>query len=115
VDEATRSWLLAQLGTATNLADLDTRYTRLGKARAVAIETLNQRKADLINNQPASVNISSVVSVAYTENIKALERQIALLESADAPPAPDEPADDTSDNDTDPGWSIVRLVERPRR
>ncbi|MFF9787194.1 hypothetical protein [Streptomyces nigrescens] len=115
MDDATRSWLLAQLGTATDLVDLDARYTRLGRARAVAIEILSQRKADLINNQPASVNISSVVSVAYTENIKALERQIALLESADALPAPDEPADDTSDDDTDPGWSIVQLIERPRR
>nr|WSX25588.1 hypothetical protein OG690_37860 [Streptomyces tubercidicus] len=114
MDEATRSWLLAQLGTATNLADLEARYTRLGKARAVAIEILNQRKADLINNQPASVNISSVVSVTYTENIKAIERQLALLEAADALPAPDEPVDDTSDDDA-PGWSVVRLIERPRR
>ncbi|MEU8682986.1 hypothetical protein [Streptomyces sp. NPDC048611] len=113
MDVATRSWLLAQLGTNTNLSDLEARYTRLGKARAVAIEVLTQRKADLIA-QPASVNVSSVVGVTYTENIKALERQIALLEAADAPPAPDEPTDDTA-GDTDSGWSIVQLVERPRR
>ncbi|MFF3547051.1 hypothetical protein ACFYXD_35100 [Streptomyces platensis] len=114
MDVATRSWLYAQLGTATDLADLETRYTRLGRARAVAIEVLTQRKADLIA-QPASVNVSSVVGVTYTENIKALERQILALEAEDAPPAPDEPAEDTSDNDTESGWSIVRLVERPRR
>ncbi|MEW9521794.1 hypothetical protein [Streptomyces tubercidicus] len=115
MDEATRSWLLAQLGTATNLADLDARYTRLGKARAVAIEVLNQRLADLFSNQPASVTIPNAIGLGYAENIKAIERKIALLEAADAPPAPDEPADNTSDDDTDPGWSIVQLIERPRR
>jgi hypothetical protein len=113
VDDATRSWLLAQLGTATDLVDLDARYTRLGKARAVAIEILNQRKADLINNQPASVNISSVLSVTYTENIKAIERQIALLEAADAPPAPDEPT--IPEDDSISTFGVIRLIERPRR
>lgn len=115
MDDATRRWLLDQLGTNTDLVDLEARYTLLGKARAVAVSVLNQRKADLVNNQPASVNISSVVAVAYTENIKALERQILALEAEGAPPAPDEPTEDASDDDTESGWSIVQLIERPRR
>ena len=111
MDDATRRWLLAQLGTATDLDDLDERYTRLGSARAVAIEVLYERKANLVNGQPASLTVSGVVGATYTENIKALERQIAFLEGGGAP-APDE-----SDGDDDPvsGWSIVRLIERPRR
>lgn len=113
MDDATLRWLLSQLGTNTDTADLVDRYTRLGTARAVAIEVLNQRKADLINNQPASVNISSVLSVTYTENIKAIERQIALLEAADAPPAPDEPT--TPDGDVAGQFGTIRLIERPRR
>lgn len=112
VDDATRQWLLSQLGTATDTADLDTRYTRLGTARAVAIEILYQRKADLLA-QPASVGVSGVVSVTYTENIKAIERQIALLESG-YPPAPDETTD-PDDGDGDLGFGVIRLRERPRR
>jgi len=105
-----QAWLLSQLGTATPVADLDTRYTRLGTARAVALEVLYERKAALIQ-QPASVNVSSVVSVAFTENIKALERQIALLEAGE-PPAPDDPAGTGSDTTY---IGVARLVERPRR
>ncbi|MFK8851248.1 hypothetical protein [Streptomyces sp. Ac-502] len=110
MDDATRKWLLSQLGTATDTADLDTRYARLGSARAVALEVLYQRKADLLA-QPASISVSAVVSVAYTENIKALERQIAYLEGGGSP-APDEPS---TDDPSGFGWSVVRLIERPRR
>ncbi|CAL9667036.1 hypothetical protein SUDANB145_07212 (plasmid) [Streptomyces sp. enrichment culture] len=105
-----QAWLLAQLGPTTAVADLETRYTRLGTARAVAIEVLYERKAALLQ-QPASVNVSGVVAVTFTENIKALERQIALLESGE-PPAPDDP-DGTGTGDTRLG--VVRLVARPRR
>lgn len=111
MDATVRAWLIAQLGTATNLADLDQRYTRLGTARAVALEVLYERKAALVMEQPASVNVSSVVGVTYTENIKAIERDIARLESGQ-PPAPDDPpADDTSSI----GFSVIQLRERPRR
>ncbi|MEU7435741.1 hypothetical protein AB0B07_33610 [Streptomyces sioyaensis] len=112
MDDATRSWLLAQLGTNTNLADLDARYTRLGKARAVAIEVLTQRKADLIE-QPSVIGVSAVVNINTTGNIAALERQIAALEAEDAPPAPDEPADSATSSDD--RFGIIRLVERRRR
>ncbi len=110
MDAATQAWLLAQLGTTTDLTDLNARYTRLGTARAVALEILYERKAALIA-QPASVNVSSVVAVTFTENIKALERQIALLESGQ-PPAPDDPA---GTGDTTTYLGVVQLVERPRR
>jgi hypothetical protein len=106
-----QAWLLSQLGPTTPLADLETRYQRLGTARAVAIEVLYERKAALIQ-QPASVNVSGVVGVTYTENIKALERQIALLESGE-PPAPDDLPGTGDPNAVQLG--MFRLVERPRR
>jgi hypothetical protein len=109
MDTAVRAWLLAQLGTTTDLTDLETRYTRLGGARAVALEVLRERLATL-RAQPASVNVSSVVSVSYTENIRAYERQIALLE-AGQPPAPDD-ATDTTDYG---GFDVITLTARPRR
>ncbi|MEU1908365.1 hypothetical protein [Streptomyces hygroscopicus] len=110
MDDATRAWLISQLGTATDLADLDQRYARLGSARAVALEVLYERKAALVMGQPASVNVSSVVSVTYTENIKAIERQIALLENGE-PPAPDDPTDGTGNG----GLEVIQLIERRRR
>lgn len=111
MDTDTRAWLIGQLGTATDLTDLDTRYTRLGAARAVALEILYERKADLLA-QPATVNVSGVVSVSYAETIKALERQIALLESGE-PPAPDEPG---PGEDGHPGaFGTIQMIARPRR
>lgn len=110
LDTAVQAWLTGQLGTDTNTADLEARYSRLGTARAVALEVLNQRLADL-RAQASTINVSSVVSVSYVENIKAYERQIALLE-AGASPAPDDPADTTS---SDPQLGVFYLVERPRR
>jgi hypothetical protein len=110
LDTNVQAWLLAQLGTATPTAGLETRYARLGTARAVALEVLYERKAALVQ-QPASVNVSSVVSVVFSENIKALERQIALLEAGD-PPAPDDPI--TGDSSTTQIGVFV-LKERGRR
>lgn len=111
MDTATQAWLISQLGTATDLTDLNARYTRLGKARAVALEILNQRLADL-RAQVATVNLSSVVSVSYTENIKAYERQILALEAGSSP-APDETIPGTGDDTILLG--TFQLVERRRR
>lgn len=110
MNETVKAWLLAQLGETTPIADLETRYTRLGTARAVALEVLRGRLATLLQ-QPGTVNVSGVVSVGFAENIKALERQIALLE-AGTPPAPDDPAASPEDADT---IGLVFLRERPRR
>lgn len=111
MDTAVQAWLKSQLGTATDLIDLAARYTRLGTARAVAIEVINERLADL-RAQVATVNVSSVVSVSFAENIKAYERQLALLESG-SPPAPDDPT--VPDDSPDTHLGMLYLVERPRR
>jgi hypothetical protein len=112
VDTATQAWLISQLGTATDLTDLNTRYTRLGKARAVALEVLNERLAAL-RAQASTVNLSGAVSVSFTENIKSYERQIAGLEAGGSP-APDEPAPGTTD-DASVVLGTFQLVERRRR
>lgn len=110
MDPAVKAWLLAQLGEATPVADLETRYTRLGSARAVALEVLRGRLAALIQ-QPSTVNVPNAIGVGFSENIRALERQIARLESGD-PAAPDDPADSSSDDAT---FGVFFLRERPRR
>ncbi|WP_331746898.1 hypothetical protein OH809_45050 (plasmid) [Streptomyces sp. NBC_00873] len=110
MDTAVRAWLISQLGTDTDLTDLEQRYTRLGTARAVALEILRERLAAL-RAQPSVVNVSSVVGVNYTANITSYERQIAALEAGE-PPAPDDPTDPDGSGD---GFGLVYLVERPRR
>ncbi|MCX5000995.1 hypothetical protein [Streptomyces longwoodensis] len=110
MDAATLAWLHAELGTTTDQADLTTRYTRLGTARAVAIEVIRERLAAL-RAQPAKVTVNGVVGVDYTETIKAYERQLTILESGQ-PPAPDDPAGTGTDANT---IGIVYLRERARR
>lgn len=112
MDTATQAWLISQLGTATDLTDLTNRYARLGAARAVALEVLNQRLADL-RSQASTVNVSGVVSVSFAENIKSYERKIAALEEG-VPPAPDEP-DTPAEDEADTTLGMLYLVERPRR
>lgn len=114
MDAAVRAWLISQLGTNTDLADLDTRYTRLGTARAVALEILRERLAALIHDQPSSLTVSGVVALSFTENIKAIERQINQLENGE-PPAPDDPGTQGPDDGVPDGYGIIQLVERPRR
>ncbi|MFB8122127.1 hypothetical protein ACFVG1_13145 [Streptomyces bacillaris] len=109
VNTAVRAWLLSELGTTTDVPDLEARYARLRSGRAVAIEVTRERLAAL-RGQPSTVNVSGVVSVSYTETIKAYERQLAAL-IAGEPPAPDDPDDDTSGD----GFGLIQLVERPRR
>lgn len=108
-----KAWLLAQLGTTTPIADLETRFTRLGTARAVALEVLRERLATL-RSQPATVNVSSVVSVSNVENIKAYERQITRLE-AGIPLAPDEEDPDGDGLPGDQSLQVITLTARPRR
>lgn len=110
MDTAVRAWLLAQLGTDTPIADLETRLGRLGTARAVALEVVRERLAKL-RAQPSTLNVNSVLSVSFSENIRAYERQIAALEAGE-PPAPDDPVDDSTTTDA---LGIIQLVGRPRR
>ncbi|MFC8339281.1 hypothetical protein ACFUJX_20035 [Streptomyces rubiginosohelvolus] len=111
MDTAVREWLLSQLGRSTDLADLTARYTRLGSGRAVAIEVVRERLADLLAS-PGSVAVSGVVSINTSANIAAYERQLAALESGQ-PPAPDDPP--TPDDKDTSSFGLIQLVERPRR
>ncbi|MFJ2279230.1 hypothetical protein ACIOEZ_34340 [Streptomyces sp. NPDC087866] len=110
MDTAVEDWLLDELGADTDVADLEQRYTRLKTGRQVAISVVRSRLAAL-RGQPSTVNVSGVVSVSYAETVKAYERQLAALISGE-PPAPDDPADDDTDDD---GFGVIQLVERPRR
>ncbi|MEU5660081.1 hypothetical protein ABZ802_31360 [Streptomyces sp. NPDC047737] len=111
MDAAVQAWLISQLGTDTDLTDLAARYVRLGTARAVAIEVVRERLAALLAS-PGSVSVSGVVSVNFSANIAAYERQLANLLSGE-PPAPDDPA--VPDDEDSGGFGIIQLVERPRR
>ncbi|MFJ6238883.1 hypothetical protein ACIQH0_32930 [Streptomyces griseus] len=111
MDTAVREWLLSQLGRSTDLADLTARYTRLGSGRAVAIEVVRERLADLLAS-PGSVAVSGVVSINTSANIAAYERQLAALESGQ-PPAPGDPP--APDDEEAGGFGLIHLVERPRR
>lgn len=111
MDAAVQAWLISQLGTDTDLTDLTARYVRLGTARAVAIEVVRERLAGLLAS-PGSVSVSGVVSVNFSANIAAYERQLTILESGE-PPAPDDPI--VPDGEDSDGFGLVYLVERPRR
>lgn len=111
MDTAVREWLLSQLGRSTDLADLTARYARLGTGRAVAIEVVRERLAELLAS-PGSVSVSGVVSINVSANIAAYERQLAELLSGE-PPAPDDPA--IPDDEATGGFGVFQLVERPRR
>jgi len=108
MNDAVKAWLLGQLGKTTDVTDLTARYTRLGTARAVALEVLRERLAELIA-QPTAVTVTNVVAVNFTANLAATERQIARLEAGD-PPAPDE--EEQGGPDT---LGLILLRERPRR
>lgn len=113
MDTATRSWLLAQLGTSTDTADLEARYERLGTARATALEVLYERRAALVD-QPTVVGVSAVVNINTTANLAALERQIAALEAWETP-APGEPGYGQPPGSDGAGVGVTYLVERRRR
>ncbi|MFJ1782520.1 hypothetical protein ACIOKA_38075 [Streptomyces anulatus] len=111
MDTAVREWLLSQVGRSTDLTDLNARYTRLGTGRAVAIEVINERLADLLAS-PGAVAVTGVVSINVSANIAAYERKLAALESGQ-PPAPDDPP--VPDDEDTSSFGLIQLVERPRR
>lgn len=108
MDTAVTAWLLAQLGRDTDLTDLTTRYTRLGTARAVALEVLRERYA-VLRDQPTGITVTNVVAINTTANLAAYERQIAALENGE-PPAPDDPPGANPNQ-----IGVLTLRERPRR
>ncbi|WP_030949796.1 hypothetical protein [Streptomyces sp. NRRL S-646] len=90
MDEFQRSWLLAQLGSETDPADLERRYFRLRSVRAVALEVLGERRAKLLAD-PLTVTVDGVVTMDLQENLRGIERQIEQVRQA---PAPDDSSDD---------------------
>jgi hypothetical protein len=84
VDPAVLAWLLAQLGTTTDPADLTTRYGRLGTAKGVALEVLAERRAKLLA-EPMHLVVNGVVTLDTSNNLTGLERQIACIQTATAP------------------------------
>ncbi|MFE0477479.1 hypothetical protein ACFW2V_38385 [Streptomyces sp. NPDC058947] len=98
--DAEYAYLRSQLGEADRI-DLDTRYQRLDSLQAVAIEVLRERKAALVSD-PLAVTVQGVATVNNAENVKAIERQIAEIE--------------TSARDATPGTvNPVRLVRARTR
>ncbi|MDT3396331.1 hypothetical protein RKE29_06700 [Streptomyces sp. B1866] len=87
MDAAVLSWLTARLGTA-DPADIQTRYTRLGSARAVLLEVLAERRARLLA-EPLRLTVDGVVTLDQSNNLTGIERQMA---TAATEPAPDDPA-----------------------
>lgn len=75
------AYLHAELGTAADETDLQTRYDRLGSVVAVAEETVRERLADLLA-KPASVTLSGVMSKDSSANIRALQPQADRLAAA---------------------------------
>ncbi|MDX3075772.1 hypothetical protein [Streptomyces sp. MI02-7b] len=84
MDPAVLAWLLAQLGPATDQSDLQTRYGRLGSARAVALEVLSERRAKLLA-EPLQLTVNGVVTLDQSNNLTGLERQIDAVQAAQAP------------------------------
>ncbi|MEU3620460.1 hypothetical protein ABZ725_50640 [Streptomyces sp. NPDC006872] len=87
MDPAVLAWLLAQLGPDTDQTDLQTRYARLGSARAVALEVLNERRAKLLS-EPLQLTVNGVATLDQSNNLTGLERQIASVEDATGPDEP---------------------------
>ncbi|MGW1878401.1 hypothetical protein [Streptomyces sp. NPDC001975] len=78
--DAEYAYLRSQLGEADR-TDLDTRYQRLDSLQAIAIEVLRERKAALVSD-PLTVTVQGVATVNNAENVKAIERQIAEIETS---------------------------------
>ena len=96
MDPAVLAWLLAQLGTTTDPADLAARYDRLGTAKAVALEVLSERRAKLLA-EPMHLVVNGVVTLDTSNNLTGLERQITSIQTATAPDEAAAAADGTPD------------------
>ncbi|MFD7451788.1 hypothetical protein [Kitasatospora sp. NPDC059827] len=79
MDDAATAWLRAQLGPATDPADLQARYQRLHSARAVALEVVAERRARLLAD-PLRLLVDGVVTMDNTATLGGIERQLAQLQ-----------------------------------
>ncbi|WP_192342147.1 hypothetical protein [Streptomyces sp. VITNK9] len=75
--DAKYAYLRSELGEADR-DDLDRRHQRLGSLQAVALEVLRERRAALVAD-PLAVTVQGVATVNSAENVRAIERQIAIL------------------------------------
>nr|BEK65742.1 hypothetical protein KPHV_29690 [Kitasatospora purpeofusca] len=107
MDPAALAWLLAQLGSTTSTDDLTARYTRLGTARAVALEVLAERRAALLAD-PLRLVVDGVVTMDRSANLTGLERQLAQLQTT---LGPDETA---TGGDTAPPFDTGILIPARR-
>ncbi|MEV7192296.1 hypothetical protein AB0N81_10880 [Streptomyces sp. NPDC093510] len=80
-------WLQALLGSDTPPEELASRYERLGTARAVAFEVLQERITQLLAD-PLKVTVNGIATVDNTNNLTALERRLVQLEAGIAPDDP---------------------------
>ncbi|MFF3493721.1 hypothetical protein ACFYWS_20480 [Streptomyces sp. NPDC002795] len=105
---AVLAWLQSTLGPGTaDAADLETRYTRLGSAKQVALEVLSERRARLLAD-PLRLTVDGVVTLDNSNNLTGLERQIADVQDATAP-------DQTADDDALPELVVAPLARDDRR
>lgn len=82
-------WLRDQLGDEPTDVELQARYEARGSVRDVALSVLSSRRRELLESS-LQVSASGVASVNNTENVKALERDLAALSKLDDDPT-DEP------------------------
>ena len=87
-------WLRDTVGTEPDDAALQGRFDVLGSVRDVGIAVLRDRRANLLATS-LQVSVAGVASINNTENVKALEREIAALAKLDDDPT-DEPGEDVS-------------------
>lgn len=109
MDEFQRSWLLAQLGSDTDPADLERHFFRLRSVRAVALDVLGERRAKLLAD-PLKVTVDGVVTLDLQENLRGIERQIEQVRQA---PAPDHP-DGEEEDETAMAVTWLTSTRRPR-
>lgn len=77
----TIEWAKSYLGDVDE-TDLQERVDRLGSMRAAVIETLKQRRANMLGTA-LSVSIPGAVSVSYKDNITVIDKLINELGKGD--------------------------------
>lgn len=101
-------WLHSIVGDDVADSALQTQYDELGSVRDVAIWEVRRQK-NLLLDSPLSTNVSGVASVNTTENVKALERELARLTTLDSDPS-DDPVPAPEDGELVQRFEVIDLV-----